>query len=190
MSELSGADRAAVAVVGVGAIVVAAIGAGAAVIGAIRAGTGSSVLRIAADAPAEIGSGVRWTEASVVSGDAGAGERALLAAGQLIGGLTWAAVALAVAYLCWRVWAGSGFGAPLTRTILFTAVALVVGPSIAGFLSDIAANLAVDRLGLHDPLLIGFTFPAGAFGAGLALAAVGVVFARGERLQRDTAGLV
>lgn len=190
MKELSDADRVAVAAVGVGATVVAAISAGAAVIGAIRAGTGGSVLRIPADAPAEIGRGIRWTEASVPSGDADAGERALLAAGELIGGLAGAAVALAVAYLCWRVWAGRGFGASLTRTIWFTAGALVVGPAISSLLKDLAANLTVERLGLHDPLLIGFTFKAGAFGAGLALAAVGAVFARGERLQRDTAGLV
>lgn len=191
MKQLDRADRVGVAVTGVGAALVAAIALGGGVIGAVSGATGSTTLHLPTDADAaELVAGARWSEVTIPASLATGGERALLAAGTVIGGLTWTAIALAVAYLCWRVWAGRGFGRPLTRTIWFSAGALIVGTALSQLLTDLAANTTVDRLGLHDPVLIGFTFDAGAFGAGLALAALGATFTIGERLQRETEGLV
>jgi hypothetical protein len=190
-------DRIGVTVVGIGALVVAAITLGATVIQVIGEITSATVrLDVMADSPASAltGSGgidsARWTGAAIEASGAAPGDRMLLAAGTLLTGLSWVAVALAVAYLCRRLVQGSPFAATVTRVAIFTAFTVIVGPTLGRLLTDLATNTIVIAAHAHDPLVVGFGFDAGTWAAGLALALVALAFRVGERLQRDTEGLV
>jgi len=120
-----------------------------------------------------------------------AGARALLAGGNLLGALATVAIALAVAWLCRGILRDSApFTRSLTRLTRFCALVLVIVPTAAHFLVDLGTNIAIDQLGLHHPVLIGFRFDMLPWIVGVVLAVVGELFRRGERLQRDLQGLV
>lgn len=134
--------------------------------------------------------------------------RVLLALGSLTQGLTQLAVTAAVYLLARRLLEGEPFQPVLSRAVMVAAVALVVGGILWQVCFSIGESLAArealtiegwsypDSLGLEDPALLlpqptfGLTIEFWPIFIGLALAAVAAAFRRGERLQRDTRGLV
>lgn len=128
------------------------------------------------------------TSAEVTTG-ATSGERILLASGVLVGGLTWVATALAVAYLARRVRSGQPFVPSLTRVAWIAAFVLLVGPTVGGFLGDLGRDVILVRLGA-GALPSAFTLDLSPWGAAIALALFALVLQLGERLQRDSDGLV
>ena len=133
----------------------------------------------------------QFTQASASIADLGLAPRALHAAGSGILALTAVTVAVALAYLCWKLYKRQPFIAATTRTIQVAATALLVGgfagPALLGF----SAWTAIDQLGLDQDLVpLSLQINLIPVAAGVALAIVATAFQLGERLQRDTEGLV
>jgi hypothetical protein len=189
-------DRIAIAVVLGGSLAVALVYLVLGALGAVRMLIDPVVrLTIGADAPIGTiaGSAVdgSWDTARIAFTDLAGGARALLSAGGLLTALTTVAIALGVAWLCRTLLRGNApFTRSLTRLARFVALALIIGPTIGRFLTDLGTNTAVVDAGLHDPLTIGFGFDPAPWVAGIVIAIVAELFLRGERLQRDTEGLV
>lgn len=149
-----------------------------------------------------------FLEADALVEGLGMNVRTLLAAGVLIQGLTQLAVTAAVYLLATRLLAGEPFQPVMSRAISLTAAALIAGGLLwqvfFGLGEFIAARQVLEAgswawtedLGLEDPSVLlpqprlGLTIEFWPFLTGMALAAVAAAFRRGERLQRDTAGLV
>jgi hypothetical protein len=163
---------------------------------AIRTVIGDSVhLNVDADFPltAAPSAGVTgaYDSADLQAHGLNVGTRLLLASGGLLGALTTVAISLAVAWLCQRLLrADAPFTRALTRLTVFCALVLIIVPTVGHLLRDLGTNAAIEQLGLHDPLLIGFGFDALPWAVGIVLAVVGELFRRGERLQRDSDGLI
>ena len=133
----------------------------------------------------------QFTHASASIADLGLAPRVLHAAGSGILSLTAVTVALALAYLCWTLYKRRPFLAATTRAIEVAAAALLVGgfagPALLGF----SAWTAIDQLGLDQDLLpLSLQIDLMPVVAGVALAIVAMAFQLGERMQRDTEGLV
>jgi hypothetical protein len=140
--------------------------------------------------------------------------RLFLAGSQLTQGASFVLVAIAFAVLCHRLLAGSPFRPVLTTTMSLAAIAVGVGGIVWQVLAivgnSIAANQAldiwawgaeaptpevadylfnIDGTGMPEPSL-GFTFDFWPLFFALALSAIAFALRHGERLQRDTEGLV
>lgn len=141
--------------------------------------------------------------------------RGFLAAGHALQGATIIVIAVTIALLCQRLLTGTAFSPALTRAVTVTGLAVTVGGilwqvcfavggSIASAQALTVTGWASDHPLGSDPLETDFDpFATGLpeptvmaqldfwpLLLGLALAAVGLAFRRGERLQRDTEGLV
>lgn len=132
--------------------------------------------------------------------------RLFLAAGYLLQGLTLVLLAAAVALLAHRLLAGDPFRPTMSRTVMVAATAMVVGGFLwqvcLGIGQSIASREALFISGwgwkepqadptalLPEPTVM-FTIDFWPIATGLALAAVAAAFRYGERLQRDTTGLI
>lgn len=123
--------------------------------------------------------------------DPGPAVRTLLALGSGFGALVAVALALAVAHLCWRLYKGNPFVASVTRTMWIAAAALTIGSLLSQSLLGFASWQALTELNLDAaqfPLEMFFDLVP--VFAGLALLLVASAFQLGERMQRDTEGLV
>jgi hypothetical protein len=167
--------------------------------------------------PAPAASVVGGNSATVDALVAGLGmdARLLLAAGGLIQGATFVVIAGVVALLCHRLLGGSPFRPLLARSVMRTAALIAVGGMVwqlcFGVGSSIASHQVFEPSGWSATtpsevigdyvftVLPGSGLPAPALAIqvdfwplflGLALAAVALAFRYGERLQRDTEGLV
>ena len=149
--------------------------------------------------------------AEVTAVGLGTDARLLLAAGHALQGLTLTVIAVTVALLCHRLLDGMPFRPVLSRTVNVAAVAIAVGGllwqvcfwiggsiasaqvlSVTGWTSDDprAQDPSFDfATGLPEPTFA-MTIDFWPLFLGLALAAVAAAFRYGERLQRDTEGLV
>jgi hypothetical protein len=135
--------------------------------------------------------------------------RLLLAGGHLLQGVTMTIIAVAVAVLCTRLLAGSPFRPVLSRSVMVAAVAVAAGGILWQLCFQLAGVLAsaqvltvtawtADEAVMADPGTdigwpepsFGFTLEFWPLMLGLALAALAAAFRHGERLQRDTEGLV
>jgi len=134
--------------------------------------------------------------------------RTLLAAGVLVQGLTQLAVTAAVHLLATRLLSGEPFQPAMSRAISLTAAALIAGGLLWQVLFGVGEFMAARQvleaggwswpadLGLEDPSVLlpqprlGLTIEFWPIFTGMALAAVAAAFRHGERLQRETAGLV
>ena len=118
---------------------------------------------------------------------------ALVAAATLVDVLTRGAIASLVAILSWRLLRGAVFARSLSLVAVFAGGALLIGGVLTqGFGSLAAMMTAAD---LNGPGGRGFWPLAGRLDfttiiTGLILLLVGLAFEYGERLQRDTEGLV
>jgi hypothetical protein len=149
--------------------------------------------------------------AEVTVSGLGTDARLLLAAGHTLQGLTFTVIALVVAVLCHRLLSGTAFKPALSRSVSITAMVIAVGGvlwqvcywiggslasaqvlTVTGWQSDDprAADPNFDMTtGLPEPTFA-MTIDFWPIFLGLALAAVAAAFRHGERLERDTEGLV
>ena len=119
--------------------------------------------------------------------------------GQAIGVLTQVAVAAALAVLCWSLLRPTPFRRSLSGVVVSAGAVVLIGGVLQLGLSTLSSWMVADQLngsdtgpGTVDP---GFwpmmaSVDATFLGVGLALLLAGLAFEYGERLQRDTAGLV
>lgn len=147
-------------------------------------------------APTDLGGGAaivsaRFTDASLTVSGLSTFARVMLSTGAVVGVITSLAVSLAVTYFCWSLLRARPFRRSVTVTALVAGIALLFG----GLLSQAATGFgtmqaASDIDPAHAVFDMAFWFdPAPLFG-GFAIMALGVAFQLGERLQRDTEGLV
>ncbi len=104
-----------------------------------------------------------------------------------------AIVAFGIASLASRIEKNEGFAPQLTRTAVVVGSALIVIGTLSQALRSVGEGLARNEL-LGSTPLEGFIAPEPfdltPIAAGIAVLLVGMLMRRGERLQRDTAGLV
>lgn len=126
------------------------------------------------------------------------GTRAVLAGGQLLGGLLMIAPAAAIGVICFQLLRGAPFARVTSRTLLATAGFVLVAGVAADLLTGVGRGLAALEV-LPSSALPDATGPTTSyslavqiwpFGAALALVALAAVFRYGARIERDTAGLV
>lgn len=135
--------------------------------------------------------GGQFAHASASIADLGMAPRALHAAGSGILALTAVTVALALAYLCWKLHKRQPFLAATTRAITIAAAALLAGGFMGQALLGFSAWTAIDQLGLdRDLFALSMRIDLIPVAAGIALAIVATAFRLGERMQSDTEGLV
>lgn len=153
-----------------------------------------------------VGGGFLQAEGSVEG--LGMNVRTLLAAGTLTQGLTQLAVTAAMYLLATRLLSGQPFQPAMSRAISLTAAALIAGGLLWQLLFGVGEFMAArqvleagswawtEDLGLEDPSVLlpqprlALTIEFWPILTGMALAAVAAAFRHGERLQRDTVGLV
>lgn len=126
------------------------------------------------------------------------GTRALLAGGQLLGGLLTAAPIAAIGIICFQVLRGASFARVTSRTLLWTAGVVLVAAIAGDLLTGIGRGLAALEVfpsnatpGVSGPTATyDLAIQPWPFAAALALTALAMVFRYGTHLQRDTEGLV
>lgn len=199
------AERTGLLVIQFLAIVFAAVTLGAGAI-AVATALGSGSVELALPASAALPAGTigdpdaagiprilngTFTTATVGIADLGAAPRVLVALGAGFAALTQVAIALAIAYLCWRLYKGNPFVASVTRAVWLAAASLAIGSLLSQALLGFASWTAIDDLRLDAaafPLELSIDLVP--ILAGLALLLIASAFELGERLQRDTEGLV
>ena len=136
-----------------------------------------------------------WETATVMVENLDTVTVVLAVAGGILGVLTRVAVAGAIATLCWSLLRAAPFRKGLSLTIASAGGIVLIGGVTTMGVTVFAAWMTAEQLNAPDVGLDGFwpimavtdpTFVA----VGIALLLAGLVFEYGERLQRDTAGLV
>lgn len=152
-----------------------------------------------------------FTEAQVDVAGLDLPARVWLAASELLQGGTIVVIALVIVMLCSNIMRQDPFRAALTRSIGLTGIAIIVGGLVWQVCGAIGGGLASDQvLGLtggsidtqaftYDDFSVVFGLPGVGHNwsldfwpiwIGLVLFALAAVFRYGEKLQRDTEGLV
>jgi hypothetical protein len=118
--------------------------------------------------------------------------RALLVAAFVLGTLVTIGVCAAVAWLCLRVFLGRPFVTSATWAIGLVAILIIAGQLGSALLTSIANAEIASYLGAAGDQLPVFLAEVtlAPLGWGLALAVVAAAFEIGQRLQRETEGLV
>lgn len=151
-------------------------------------------VHVLADIPIEATSGVQVTaqELSVVTQHLPSTARWLYASSDLIFGLMVALITLSLAYALYRVVKGDPFHQGMHTATLVAGGSLAVGgllhQGLYGFATINAASALADSI--HGEVGIGFPFDPMLPIIGLVVVALAYVFRIGERLQRDTEGLI
>ncbi|MFP7835004.1 hypothetical protein [Marisediminicola sp. LYQ134] len=117
---------------------------------------------------------------------------AALAAAAVLTTLVSVAVCAALAWLCLRVFVGRPFVASATAGIGVVAILIVAGGLGSSFLTSVAHAQIGDYLALTEAgvPLFELSVDLAPLGWGVALAVVAGAFELGQRMQRDTTGLV
>ena len=118
--------------------------------------------------------------------------RALLVAAVVLGAIVTIGVCAAVAWLCLRVFLGRPFVTSATWGIGIVAILIIIGQLGSAVLTSMAnAEIAIflGKAGDQLPVFLAVVNLA-PLGWGLALAVVAAAFEIGQRLQRETEGLV
>ena len=131
--------------------------------------------------------------AQVIVADLPFGISALAAAAALVDVITRVTIATLVALLSWRLLRGAVFARSLSLGAVVAGGALLIGGVLTQGFGSLAAMMAAADL--NGPGVRGFWPLAGGLDfttivTGLILLLVGLAFEYGERLQRDTEGLV
>ncbi|MHA6693381.1 hypothetical protein [Homoserinimonas sp. A520] len=142
------------------------------------------------DGEATIVSG-SFTDASLTVSGLSTFARVMLSIGVAVGLVASLAVSLAIAYFCWSLLRARPFRRSLTVAAIIAGTALSVG----GLLGQAAIGFGTMQAALDvDPagavFEAGFWFDPAPLLGGFAILALGIAFQLGERLQRDTEGLV
>ena len=119
--------------------------------------------------------------------------RLLLGSGTLLLTLVQVLIAVAVVVLCRQLLAGRPFVRALGRLISVVAVAVLaggmIGQALYGFGNlQVAAELNDDPIGTAFPMMM--SLDSTPFVVGIVLALLAMAFSIGERLQRETDGLI
>lgn len=126
-----------------------------------------------------------------VAGAPGSARGALIAAAVLTA-LVGIGICAAVAWLCVRVLVGRPFVRSASWGIGIVAILVMAGCMGGALFNSVAHAEIVDALGLEDaglPIFLA-TIDLAPLGWGLALAVVAAAFEIGQRMQRETEGLV
>ena len=156
--------------------------------------TSISGVRLADAVPADLGGSAALVSAEydtvtiVVEGLSGGARGALIAATVLTSLLTIGICAVLV-WLCLRVFVGKPFVRSATWGIGGVAILVLLAGLGAPFLRGIASTEAVNEVGADGALLIA-ELDLAPLGWAFALIVVSAAFEIGQRLQRETAGLV
>ncbi|GAB3127033.1 hypothetical protein [Glaciibacter psychrotolerans] len=119
--------------------------------------------------------------------------RVLLGSGILATGLMYATLAAAVVFLCVSLWRGRPFSRLATWLLATASITLLAGGVLGQGLSVAGQFMIASEL---NPDPIGSVFPFAGTGtlfplvAGIGLGVIAAAFEFGQRLQRDTDGLV
>ena len=134
--------------------------------------------------------------------------RILLAVETVLGGGMSLAIALAVIFACRSVEGGRPFTSALPKVTTIAAIAVAIGgigsQLVGGIAASMAANQALfvsawsaENVGIDEEIVLGLPEPAVMINVDLwpiaifvVLAALAALFSYGERMQRDTEGLV
>ncbi len=134
----------------------------------------------------------RLHEISFTASDIPALSAGAYAAAIIVTGLAYLAVIACILRFCMNLMAGQAFTRQNTRLITATAIIIVAGTALTAFGNTMGANGAFASLGdgaiePHTDVTAEYWV---AMFACVALGAVAVAFRAGERLQRETEGLV
>lgn len=141
---------------------------------------------------AKIVSGSYETASLVVSHLSG-GAVALATTSSIANTLTQVTFALLVAILAWRLLHGQPFRRSLSLTVTLGGGILLLGGMLAqgaGGLATGIAALELNGAARHGLWPLAGRFDPTVLGVGVALMLIGLAFEYGERMQRDTEGLV
>lgn len=116
--------------------------------------------------------------------------RSLLAIATVLSTLVVIGVCAVLVWLCLRVFVGRPFVASATWGIGGVAILVIVGGLGGSLLQSVAHSVIVQHLALGPAEPPTFSVDLAPLGWGLALAVVAGAFEIGQRLQRDTDGLV
>jgi hypothetical protein len=168
---------------------------GAAAYSALTAGTISVPLQFAEPVRADVqGTSVITAEsdsAAVTADSISAGARAWLAAGDILGGIVGAVVAIALALLLWRLAQGRPFHRSLFGAALLAGATMTLGGLLGIFASGFGAMQVAFEVDPDGEVFTpGFEFDPAILSAGMVALVLAFVFRAGTRLQRDTEGLV
>jgi len=113
-----------------------------------------------------------------------------LVAQPIVTGATGIAAIALLAFFAWNVARGRAFARANVRLVLAAAVTLIVGWAVGGLFTTMGVNGALSAVSeyTYDGIIFSTDFTA--LWAILALGAIGGAFEIGERLQRETEGLV
>lgn len=150
------------------------------------------VTDIATNGPASVVSGAA-SSADVVLSGLSLGSRLLLGSGTLLLALVQMMIAIAVVVLCRQLLAGRPFVRSLRRLLSVLAVVVLaggmIGQALYGFGNfQVASELNDDPGGTAFPMMM--HLDSTPFIVGVVLALLATAFTVGERLQRETDGLV
>lgn len=200
-SRLAEADRTALLALTLGAAVVAAIVASFTLIGLIFSiVSGSTTLTVGLNSPmpsdlypAGVDS-ARYIEGEITTSALTFGTNATLLVAYVLAGLSYTVVALAVVNLGRSLLRGDPFRRSVIWSTMAASIALIAGTGFAGLLTAVGTALALDELtgtefmSEQNPLIVSFDFTP--FFVGVAIGIVAGAFQVGQRMQRDTEGLV
>jgi hypothetical protein len=100
------------------------------------------------------------------------------------------AIVACAGLLCWNLMRGRAFSRTNTRLVIGSAIVLVAGTALGGFFQTMGINGALATIGdqSYDSLVASGSLVPYFIATGLAV--VALAFKAGERMQRDTVGLV
>ena len=171
------------------------------VVESLSSGTIAITLSTAQSLPAEADLGPaallsgQFDSASVVVGGLDAGTFAIALISKIALALTQLAIAASVALLSWSLVKARPFRRSLSVTVTLSGAIVLIGGILAAGLGVLSSWMVADQLNDPDAGLDGFwpilagvdpTFIA----IGVALLLAGLAFEYGDKLQRDTEGLV
>jgi hypothetical protein len=135
-----------------------------------------------------------YDSATVVVSGLDSGTVTLATIARVAGVLTQAALPAFIAVLAWRILRGREFRRSLSLIVTFSGAILLIGGLLSGGLGILAAWMTAVQLNGSN-MIDGFwpifgTVDGTPLGIGVCLLLVGLAFEHGERLQRDTEGLV
>jgi len=171
------------------------------VIGNLSSGTIGLTLSTTQTLPAEADQGPaallsgEFDTATIVVGGLDAGTFAIALISKIALALTQLAIAASVVLLCWSLVKARPFRRSLSITVTISGAIVLIGGVLSAGLGVLASWMVADQLNDPDAGLDGFwpilagvdpTFIA----IGVALMLAGLAFEYGDKLQRDTDGLV
>ena len=152
---------------------------------ALAVGDGPVDLIAFAPLPGNVGD---LTGATVASGALGEGVRGLLVAASAISLVVAAAISAAVVLFLAMTSRGTPFHRVLYPAVLTTGLIMSLGGMLAAGLDGLGRMMAGGDLG--EPYVAGFELHLGPWAFGFVVLVAAYVIRAGERLQRDTDGLV